>query len=173
MLQHSASTAASACPSAMQHILFSALSQVNHPHTQGRFTWVSAGGDPADNAGGVGCIASDYGCLVCAVGSTFLLYAAGLGRAESAATASAINWIVKDGIGQAGTLVTARMFSHDFDLNTRSWYIFANVLACLAAVAEVCFCLLSWFTTAELCFHALAAFNSMASNGCCTVPCRS
>lgn len=39
---------------------------------------------------------------MCAVGSTFLLYAAGLGRAESAATASAINWIVKDGIGQAG-----------------------------------------------------------------------
>lgn len=85
------------------------------------------------------------------MGSTFLLYAAGLGRAESAATASAINWIVKDGIGQAGTLVTARMFSHDFDLNTRSWYIFANVLACLAAVAEVCSLSLS-VTLAQICF---------------------
>lgn len=38
----------------------------------------------------------------------------------------------------AGTLVVGRMFSHDFDINTRSWYCFANIIASLAAVVEVC-----------------------------------
>lgn len=127
------------------------------------------------------------------IGSTFLLYAAGLGRAEAQIAASAFNWIIKDLGGQggtdptssvellsvclftcscfryratlcehaaqakaqcsqaghvgvcanadshpyAGTLLVGRMFSHDFDLNTRSWYCFANIIASLAAVVEV------------------------------------
>eukprot|EP00892_Ulva_mutabilis_P009662 jgi/Ulvmu1/7068/UM033_0128.1 len=71
------------------------------------------------------------------IGSTFLLYAAGLGRAEAQIAASAFNWIIKDLGGQGGTLMVGRMFSHDFDLNTRSWYCFANIIASLAAVVEI------------------------------------
>lgn len=37
-----------------------------------------------------------------------------------------------------GTLLVGRMFSHDFDINTRSWYCFANIIASLAAIVEVC-----------------------------------
>jgi hypothetical protein len=32
--------------------------------------------------------------------STFLLYGVGLGSTEAAATAGAINWVLKDGLGQ-------------------------------------------------------------------------
>ena len=34
--------------------------------------------------------------------STFLLYGVGLGTVEAAATAGAVNWVLKDGLGQVG-----------------------------------------------------------------------
>lgn len=39
------------------------------------------------------------------IGSTFLLYAAGLGRAEAQIAASAFNWIIKDLGGQGGVII--------------------------------------------------------------------
>lgn len=44
--------------------------------------------------------------------SSFLLYSVGLGQASAAAAAGAANWVLKDGLGQAGTLLFGRAVSH-------------------------------------------------------------
>ncbi|MEW5320471.1 MAG: hypothetical protein WDW38_011541 [Sanguina aurantia] len=52
--------------------------------------------------------------------STFMLYAVGLG-AGAIPTAGAMNWVLKDGIGQLGTLVFGKQIAHNFDVHSKSW----------------------------------------------------
>lgn len=59
--------------------------------------------------------------------SAFMLYSAGMGSAAALPTAGAINWLLKDGIGQLGTLLFARFMARDFDAATRLWYIIASL----------------------------------------------
>lgn len=59
--------------------------------------------------------------------SAFMLYSAGMGSAAALPTAGAINWLLKDGIGQLGTLLFARFMARDFDSSTRLWYILASL----------------------------------------------
>jgi hypothetical protein len=130
--------------------------------------------------------------------STFLLQATGMSTGMSTALACSVNWILKDGIGQAGDapipsttnvdfiqshreittfknalctdpafsrgdtiiivaslirrlgfhdetvldrsagcLIMGRFVAHDFDLNTRYWFIAANMILCVASLIEV------------------------------------
>lgn len=54
--------------------------------------------------------------------STFLLYSVGLG-AGAIPTAGAINWVLKDGLGQLGSLLFGKTIAHNFDVNTKTWYL--------------------------------------------------
>jgi len=54
-----------------------------------------------------------------------LLYSVGLG-AGAIPTAGALSWILKDGLGQLGTLLFGRAMAHNFDLSSRFWYVTAS-----------------------------------------------
>eukprot|EP00890_Picochlorum_soloecismus_P005142 jgi/Picsp_1/5629/NSC_02988-R1_duf647 family protein len=69
--------------------------------------------------------------------SAFMLYSAGMGSAAALPTAGAINWLLKDGIGQLGTLLFARFMARDFDSSTRLWYIIASLKLNLAIGMEL------------------------------------
>lgn len=68
--------------------------------------------------------------------SAFLLYAVGLG-AGAVPVAGALNWLIKDGVGQAGTLIFGRVIAHDFDINTRTWNFLSNVAINVACAVEI------------------------------------
>ena len=51
--------------------------------------------------------------------STFLLYSVGLG-AGAIPAAGAMNWVLKDGIGQLGTLAFGKAIAHNFDIYSKS-----------------------------------------------------
>ena len=57
--------------------------------------------------------------------STFLLYSVGLG-AGAIPTAGALHWVLKDGLGQLGTLLFGRAIAHNFDVSSRRWYLLAS-----------------------------------------------
>ena len=63
--------------------------------------------------------------------STFMLYSVGLG-AGAVPTAGALNWVLKDGLGQAGTLLFGKAIAHNFDVSSRAWYLLASVKLNLA-----------------------------------------
>jgi hypothetical protein len=77
--------------------------------------------------------------------STFLLYSVGLG-AGAIPTAGALSWILKDGLGQLGTLFFGRAMAHNFDLSSRSWYVAASGKLNLAMSLEIATALApQWF----------------------------
>lgn len=54
----------------------------------------------------------------------------------------ALNFVVKDGIGQLGTLMGTRAIAHNFDLHSKTWFFISmlklNVGGDLAALAPCC-----------------------------------
>ena len=69
--------------------------------------------------------------------STFLLYAVGLGSAGAIPAAGALNWVLKDGLGQLGTLLFGRAMAHNFDVASRGWYVTASVKLNMAMALEI------------------------------------
>eukprot|EP00884_Botryococcus_braunii_P000188 jgi/Botrbrau1/1016/Bobra.114_1s0054.1 len=69
--------------------------------------------------------------------STFLLYSVGLG-AGAIPTAGAINWVLKDGLGQLGSLLFGKTIAHNFDVNTKTWYLMASTKLDTAIGLEIC-----------------------------------
>ena len=69
--------------------------------------------------------------------STFLLYAVGLGHSSAIPTAGALSWVLKDGLGQLGTLLFGRAMAHNFDVASRSWYVAASVKLNAAMALEI------------------------------------
>lgn len=59
--------------------------------------------------------------------STFLLYSVGLG-AGAIPTAGALNWVLKDGLGQMGTLLFGKAIAHNFDIHSKTWYFISFLL---------------------------------------------
>jgi hypothetical protein len=59
--------------------------------------------------------------------STFLLYSVGLG-AGAIPTAGAMNWVLKDGLGQLGTLLFGKAIAHNFDIHSKTWYFMSFLL---------------------------------------------
>lgn len=60
------------------------------------------------------------------IASTFLLYGVGMSAGEAIPTAGALNWVLKDGLGQVGTLLFGRLMAQNFDVNARLWYLAAS-----------------------------------------------
>jgi hypothetical protein len=65
------------------------------------------------------------------IASTFMLYSLGL-SAGAIPTAGALNWALKDGLGQVGTLLFGRAIAHNFDVASRGWYLLASAKLNLA-----------------------------------------
>lgn len=59
--------------------------------------------------------------------STFMLYSVGLG-AGAIPTAGALNWVLKDGLGQMGTLLFGKAIAHNFDIHSKTWYFMSFLL---------------------------------------------
>ncbi|GIL58857.1 hypothetical protein Vafri_13826 [Volvox africanus] len=68
--------------------------------------------------------------------STFMLYAVGLG-AGSIPTAGALNWVLKDGMGQLGTLLFGKTIAHNFDVHSKTWFFLSAVMLQAAAALEL------------------------------------
>jgi hypothetical protein len=64
--------------------------------------------------------------------SSFLLYSVGLTAGAAIPTAGALNWALKDGLGQLGTLLFGRAIAHNFDVAARQWYVVAALKLNLA-----------------------------------------
>ncbi len=69
--------------------------------------------------------------------STFLLYSVGLG-AGAIPTAGALNWVLKDGLGQMGTLLFGKAIAHNFDIHSKTWYFMSFLLLSTATGAARC-----------------------------------
>jgi hypothetical protein len=67
--------------------------------------------------------------------STFLLYSVGLG-AGAIPAAGALNWVLKDGLGQMGTLLFGKAIAHNFDIHSKTWYFMSFLL--LSTATGVC-----------------------------------
>eukprot|EP00775_Hariotina_reticulata_P009254 gene9254-9420_t len=68
--------------------------------------------------------------------STFLLYSVGLG-AGAIPTAGALNWVLKDGLGQMGTLLFGKAIAHNFDIHSKTWYFMSFLLLSTATGLEI------------------------------------
>ncbi|KAL4523462.1 hypothetical protein Ndes2437A_g00062 [Nannochloris sp. 'desiccata'] len=94
--------------------------------------------------------------------STFLLYSVGLG-AGAIPTAGALSWILKDGLGQLGTLLFGRAMAHNFDLSSRSWYVAASGKLNLAMGLEIATALApQWFLPLAATANAVKGLAWMA-----------
>lgn len=76
------------------------------------------------------------GCCPAVLASTFLLYSIGLG-AGAIPTAGALNWVMKDGLGQFGTLLFGKAIAHNFDIYSKTWYFLSSVQLSLATGLEI------------------------------------
>ncbi|KAL4858920.1 Protein root UVB sensitive 1 [Chlorella vulgaris] len=94
--------------------------------------------------------------------STFLLYSVGLG-AGAVPTAGALNWVLKDGLGQMGTLLFGKTIAHNFDVSPRRWYLMASAKLNLAMGLEICtFIVPAYFLPVGALANAIKGLSWMA-----------
>ncbi len=61
-----------------------------------------------------------------------LLFAVGMGASTAIPTAAALNWVIKDGVGQFGGVLLAGLVSSKFDADPKRWRMFS----CMPAYVE-------------------------------------
>jgi hypothetical protein len=66
-----------------------------------------------------------------------LLVSAGVGAAEAAPAAAALNWCLKDGVGQLATIGSAYAVAHQFDTHPKQWRLAAGWLENGARLLEM------------------------------------
>lgn len=108
--------------------LFATFLPVGYPHTVGRNYLAFCGWQFVTNVavGATGVLSS-----------AFLLYAVGLSGGAAVPTAGAVNWVLKDGVGQLGTLLFGKAIAHNFDIHSKTWYFLSTVLLCAAMGIEI------------------------------------
>mgnify|MGYP003385599943 FL=1 len=67
-----------------------------------------------------------------------LLVGLGIGASSAAPMAGALNWIIKDGIGQIGGIAFASAVSDKFDENPKRWRLLSSMAMDASAVLELC-----------------------------------
>jgi hypothetical protein len=82
-------------------------------------------------------ISNSVCCASSTLASTFLLYSVGLG-AGAIPTAGAMSWILKDGLGQLGTLLFGKAVASQFDIHSKSWFFLSQILLVMASALELC-----------------------------------
>jgi hypothetical protein len=86
--------------------------------------------------------------------STFMLYSVGLG-AGAIPTAGALNWVLKDGLGQMGTLLFGKAIAHNFDIHSKTWYFMSFLLLSTATGMTACHALLLFASFLLAALHGL------------------
>lgn len=67
-----------------------------------------------------------------------LLMGAGLGAPHALPAAAALNWVLKDGVGQLATIGSAYLVADRFDAHPKQWRLFAAWLEDGARLVEMC-----------------------------------
>ena len=67
-----------------------------------------------------------------------LLTAVGVGAAGAAPLAAALNWVIKDGLGQLGGVVSTALISTRFDAEPKRWRLLSAVALDAATLLELC-----------------------------------
>jgi len=88
-----------------------------------------------------------------------LLYAMGLG-AGAIPLAAALNWIIKDGIGQVGGIIFASLVNDRFDANPKRWKMVATISLDLSCALELLAPLAPGY------FLAIASLANVGKNVC-------
>ncbi|ETI53067.1 hypothetical protein F443_03939 [Phytophthora nicotianae P1569] len=81
----------------------------------------------------VGSIAS---CAAGVLSMQSLLYAVGLG-AGAIPTAAAVNWVLKDGLGQFGGVLFASIVNNRYDADPKRWRIASSIALDIAVLGEI------------------------------------
>lgn len=75
-------------------------------------------------------------CAAGVLATQAMFMAMGIGPAAAGAAAAAVNWVLKDGLGQAGGVVAASMINTRLDVNPARWRMLSGVLMDAACVVE-------------------------------------
>lgn len=82
-------------------------------------------------------IASICGTASSVLSMQCLLLAVGLGATTALPTAAAINWVLKDGLGQMGGMLFASMVATRFDIRPLRYRLLASILLDLSILLEI------------------------------------
>lgn len=72
-----------------------------------------------------------------------MLGALGLNEAEAAGGAIAIQWVLKDGIGEMGKLFFIKRYASSFDSHPKTWKMVGEGLCTVGSLLQLCTCLVS------------------------------
>ncbi|RLN26381.1 hypothetical protein BBJ28_00002328 [Nothophytophthora sp. Chile5] len=81
-------------------------------------------------------VGSVVSCAAGVLSMQSLLYAIGLG-AGSIPTAAAVNWVLKDGLGQFGGVLFASMVNNRYDADPKRWRIASSVALDISVLGEI------------------------------------
>ncbi|CAG8605487.1 4774_t:CDS:10 [Paraglomus brasilianum] len=73
--------------------------------------------------------------------SQAMLSSLGLGQAEAAAGAVAIQWVLKDGFGEIGKLFFIKRFAYSFDSHPKTWRMISETFAVVGYFLQLCTCI--------------------------------
>lgn len=102
-----------------------------------------------------------------------LLSGAGVGSATASALASAITWILRDGVGMIGSVTFASVFSSEFGSYVKEWRLFADIINDVALTLDMLsplfprWCYLPIISISAIC-KAMCGISAGASKLCIT-----
>ena len=82
------------------------------------------------------CLQMGIGSAAGVLSTQALLCAVGIGQATAMPLAATLNWVLKDGLGQLGSVVTAAVVSDRFDSDPKRWRLFATCCETAARTLE-------------------------------------
>ena len=87
---------------------------------------------------GWGMVGSVFASAGGVLGMQSLLLAVGVGAPGALPLAAALNWVLKDGLGQLGGVLYAALVSTRFDTDPRRWRMLSAMASDAATALEVC-----------------------------------
>nr|CAG8569294.1 15749_t:CDS:10 [Entrophospora candida] len=73
--------------------------------------------------------------------SQAMLSSLGLGHAEAAVGAVAIQWVLKDGFGEIGKLFFIKRFAYSFDSHPKTWKMISEIFGITGYFLQLCTCM--------------------------------
>ncbi|ORZ10783.1 vitamin B6 photo-protection and homoeostasis-domain-containing protein [Absidia repens] len=83
------------------------------------------------------------GSMISVLCSQAMLGSLGLGAAEAAGGAVAIQWVLKDGIGEVGKLFFIKRYASSFDSHPKTWKIVGEGMSSVGSFLQLCTCVVS------------------------------
>lgn len=72
-----------------------------------------------------------------------MLASLGLGTVEATGGAVAIQWVLKDGIGEFGKLFFIKRYASSFDSHPKTWKFVSELLSSFGSFLQLCTCVAS------------------------------